>query len=83
LKRKSVLDLLDKFLGFANVETERHHLEEAVHSLVCPMRTDSAALEIDDHNLWIVDDRLGPVGIQDSHPGLVVIQALDGPIRFE
>jgi hypothetical protein len=27
--------------------------------------------------------RLGPVGIQDSHPGLVVIQALDGPIRFE
>jgi flagellar basal-body rod protein FlgB len=26
---------------------------------------------------------LGPVGIQDSHPGLVVIQALDGPIRFE
>jgi hypothetical protein len=26
---------------------------------------------------------LGPVGIQDSHSGLVVIQALDGPIRFE
>jgi potassium-dependent mechanosensitive channel len=26
---------------------------------------------------------LGPVGIQDSHPGLVVIQALDGPFRFE
>jgi len=25
---------------------------------------------------------LGPVGIQDSHPGLVVIQAADGPIRF-
>ena len=27
--------------------------------------------------------RLGSVGIQDSHPGLVVIQALDGPIRFD
>jgi hypothetical protein len=26
---------------------------------------------------------LGSVGIQDSHPGLVVIQALDGPIRFD
>ena len=25
---------------------------------------------------------LGSVGIQDSHPGLVVIQAEDGPIRF-
>ena len=28
-------------------------------------------------------DALGSVGIQDSHPGLVVIQALDGPIRFD
>ncbi len=27
--------------------------------------------------------RLGSVGIQDSHPGLVVIQAADGPIRFD
>jgi hypothetical protein len=26
---------------------------------------------------------LGFVGIQDSHPGLVVIQAADGPIRFD
>ncbi len=26
---------------------------------------------------------LGSVGIQDSHPGLVVIQAVDGPIRFD
>jgi hypothetical protein len=31
----------------------------------------------------ILGRALGPVGIQDSHPGLVVIQALDGPIRFE
>jgi len=27
--------------------------------------------------------RLGSVGIQDSHADLVVIQALDGPIRFD
>lgn len=26
---------------------------------------------------------LGSVGIQDSHPGLVVIQAWDEPIRFD
>jgi hypothetical protein len=58
LKRKSVLDLLEKFLGFDDAEKERHHLEEAVHSLICPMRTDSTALEISDHNLWIADDRL-------------------------
>ena len=29
------------------------------------------------------DATLGSVGIQDSHAGLVVIQALDGPIRFD
>jgi len=28
-------------------------------------------------------DALGSVGIQDSHADLVVIQALDGPIRFD
>ena len=27
--------------------------------------------------------QLGSVGIQDSHADLVVIQALDGPIRFD
>lgn len=58
LKRKSVLDLLDVFLGFKDKESERHHLEAAVHSLICPMRTDSASLEISEHNLWIADDRL-------------------------
>jgi hypothetical protein len=26
---------------------------------------------------------LGSVGIQDSHPDVVVIQAVDGPIRFD
>jgi hypothetical protein len=26
---------------------------------------------------------LGSVGIQDSHPKFVVIQAMDGPIRFD
>jgi hypothetical protein len=30
----------------------------------------------------IDSNSLGPVGIQDSHPSLVVIQAADGPIRF-
>jgi hypothetical protein len=58
LKRKSVLDLLDKFVGFEDAERDRHHLEQAVHALICPMRTDSASLEISDHNLWIADDRL-------------------------
>ena len=57
-RRKSVLDLFNKMLGFEGPEDTRHHLEEAVHSLICPMRVDSHQLEIEDHNLWILDDRL-------------------------
>jgi hypothetical protein len=56
-RRKSVLDLLDKLRGFEGPEDERHHLEEAVHGLVCPLRVDSHQLQGDDHNLWILDDR--------------------------
>jgi hypothetical protein len=31
----------------------------------------------------VVAPDLGSVGIQDSHSSLAVIQALDGPIRFD
>lgn len=58
IKRKAVLDLLDKMRGFKVPEEEEHHLEDAVHTLLCPMRVDSHQLTIDDHNLWILDDRL-------------------------
>lgn len=57
-KRKAVLDLLDKLRGFSEAEAEKHHLEDAVHQLICPMRIESNEIQIDDHNLWILDDRL-------------------------
>jgi len=31
----------------------------------------------------LLETPLGSVWIRDSHPGLVVIQAWDGPIRFD
>ena len=58
VKRKSVLDLLDTLRGFEGPDEEKHHLESAVHQLLCPMQVDSHQLSIDDHNLWILDDRL-------------------------
>ena len=58
IKRKAVLDLLDTLRGFSDMESEKQHLEEAVHKLICPMRIDSNSLEIEDHNLWVLDDRL-------------------------
>jgi hypothetical protein len=57
-KRKAVLDLLDTLRGFNDEGDGRNYLEEAVHQLICPVRVDSDSLEIDDHNLWILDDRL-------------------------
>lgn len=57
-KRKAVLDLLDKLRGFTVDGTAEHYLEDAIHQLICPMRADSNQLVIDDHNLWILDDRL-------------------------
>lgn len=57
LLRKAVIDILDRYSEYQD-GTEKHHLEEAVHKLIVPMRTDSAAMEIGDHNLWLIDDRL-------------------------
>ena len=49
-KRKAVLDLLDKLRGFSEAEDEKHHLEDAIHQLICPMRIESNELQIDDHD---------------------------------
>lgn len=57
-KRKAVLDLLDKLRGFTEEGDSRNYLEDAIHKLICPMRVDSNEVSIDDHNLWILDDRL-------------------------
>ena len=57
-KRKAVLDLLDRLRGFEDPSSKKQYLEEAVHQIVCPMRIDSHKLEIDEHNLWLLDDRL-------------------------
>ncbi len=58
LRRKAVLDLLDKLRGFECPIESKYPLEEAIHSIICPMRSDSHCLGIEDHNLWILDDRL-------------------------
>lgn len=57
LLRKSVIDILDKYMGFQE-HKDAHHLEEAIHKLIVPMRRDSARMEINEHHLWLLDDRL-------------------------
>jgi hypothetical protein len=58
LRRKSVLDLFDSLQEYKNIEDKRRYLEAALHSLICPMGVDSSKMEFEQHNLWMVDDRL-------------------------
>lgn len=58
VRRKVVLDLLEKRLGYRADGTMKHHAEEALHKFVVPMRATSTDVQIDSHNLWIVDDKL-------------------------
>lgn len=57
-KRKDILDLMDTLQEHQNPDKETHYLEEAIHNLICPMGKDSNDITIEQHNLWIIDDRL-------------------------
>jgi hypothetical protein len=56
LYRKVVLDILEKSLK--KTESGKFVKEDAVHKLIFPLRKDSDEIGYDDHNLWIIDERL-------------------------
>lgn len=58
VRRKAVLDLLDSLQAYEDAEARKPYREDALHRLVCPMKTDSDRLNYEDHNLWLLDDRL-------------------------
>lgn len=51
IHRKLVLDLFDKLL-------KRKATEKAVHSLIFPLKTLSDEIGFEDHNLWMLDEKL-------------------------
>jgi hypothetical protein len=51
IHRKLVLDLLEKFLKIKSTE-------KAVHNLIFPLQTLSDEIGFEDHNLWIIDEKL-------------------------
>jgi hypothetical protein len=54
--RKSVLDLLGKSLELN--KDGKYSAENVVHDIIFPVKTDSESIKFDDHNLWIIDERL-------------------------
>lgn len=54
--RKAVLDLFEHALE--TDESGSYSLESRIHSIICPMQTTSDEIQLDDMNLWLIDDRL-------------------------
>lgn len=55
-QRKMVLKILEKAIQIN--QNDKYSKEETVHSLIFPMRASSDQFEIQNENLWIIDERL-------------------------
>lgn len=55
-RRRTVLDLLARLI--CADKDGKYSREDAIHSLIVPMRTDSNEVASDGSNLWIIDERL-------------------------
>jgi hypothetical protein len=58
VRRKEILELLDSSIAFADAEHRKYYKEEYIHELIVPIRSSSEDLDYNQHNLWILDDRL-------------------------
>lgn len=58
MRRKAVLDLFSSIQEYDDEVKETHYREAIIHSLICPMGIDSTQVDFEDHNLWMIDDRL-------------------------
>jgi hypothetical protein len=57
VERRWVIELL-KERRRIDRSTTKHGSEDIVHEVFCPLGVTSDALDYDDHNLWLIDDRL-------------------------
>jgi len=54
--RKNIIDLLDKQLKLK--EDGKYQKEEVIHSIIFPRYETTDSLTYEDHNLWLIDERL-------------------------
>lgn len=57
-RRKSILEIFEAGLRYRDIEDEVSHYEKIVHGIICPLNSTSQDLGYEDHNLWLLDDRL-------------------------
>lgn len=77
MKRKMILEVFEESLKYIHVEDQKSDYENVVHDIICPLKSTSDDLDYEDHNLWIIDDRLAffsyfssdkPLKSQIAHP---------------
>lgn len=57
-RRKAIIEIFEGGLKFTDVENLASHYEKVVHGIICPLRSSTEELTYEDHNLWLLDDRL-------------------------
>ncbi|TCC38900.1 ATP-binding protein [Kribbella speibonae] len=93
-RRRTVLDLLGRLIRAD--KDRKYSREDAIHSLIVPMRTDSNEVASDGSNLWIIDERLAfhdylasdktlksmPITGSDStrEPDILATRLIDSPV---
>lgn len=55
-RRKSIIDLFEA--GMCQRDDGKYAKEEYMHNLIYPMRTTSDDINYEQHNLWLIDERL-------------------------
>jgi hypothetical protein len=58
MKRKLILNVFEESLKFKDIEAEKSEYEQVLHEIICPLKSTTDDLNYEDHNLWILDDRL-------------------------
>ncbi len=78
--RKIILNLLES--GIRKNEDDKFEKEKYIHDLIYPMKTDSDSIQYDNHNLWLLDERLAycsyiasdiPFNKKEERPDIVVL----------
>lgn len=82
--RRAILDVFEKSLKLK--DTNKHELENIVHKIIFPLKKDTDVINYDNHNLWLLDERLSfsdyvasdkPLNTGDERPDLL---SFDRPI---
>jgi hypothetical protein len=57
-RRKAIIEIFEAGIKFKDVSDETAHYEKIIHGIICPLNSSSQELSYEDHNLWLLDDRL-------------------------